>query len=78
MSADVLEAIREVMRERLGWSGPVREDMRLAEDLGLDSVRLLTLAAEVENRCRVMLDETDEAGIVTVGDLVAVVRKKHG
>ncbi len=52
--------------------------MRLVEDLRLDSVRLLTLAAEVENRFRVFLDEVDEGGIETVGDLVAVVRRKLG
>ena len=45
--------------------------MRLVEDLRLDSIRLLTLAVEVENRFRVRLDEVDEAGIETVGDLVA-------
>jgi len=50
--------------------------MRLVEDLRLDSVRLLTLAMEVENRFRVRLDELDEGAIETVGDLVATVRKK--
>jgi acyl carrier protein len=72
----ILEGIAEVVRQRLGWQGPLTMDMRLVEDLRLDSVRLLTLAAEVENRFRVLLDETDEAGIQTVADLVAVVRRK--
>jgi acyl carrier protein len=75
----ILEGIAEVVRQRLDWQGPLTLDMRLIEDLRLDSVRLLTLAAEVENRFRVLLDETDEAGIRTVADLVAVVRGKlHG
>jgi acyl carrier protein len=52
--------------------------MRLVEDLRLDSVRLLTLAAEVENRFHVVLSEGDEAAIVTVGDLVETVRRKLG
>jgi acyl carrier protein len=72
----ILEGIAEVVRQRLDWQGPLTMDMRLVEDLRLDSVRLLTLAAEVENRFRVFLDETDEAGIRTVADLVAVVRRK--
>jgi acyl carrier protein len=50
--------------------------MRLIEDLRLDSVRLLTLAMEVENHFQVRLDELDEGAIETVGDLVATVRKK--
>lgn len=75
----ILEGIAEVVRQRLDWQGPLTPDMRLIEDLRLDSVRLLTLAAEVENRFRVFLDEADEMGIQTVADLVAVVRRKlHG
>jgi len=52
--------------------------MRLVEDLRLDSVRMMTLAIEVENRFRVLLDEADEGRIETVGDLVAIVRRKLG
>ena len=72
----ILAGIAEVARAHLGWNGSVTPDLRLVEDLRLDSIRLLTLAAEVENRFRVLLDEADEAGIETVGDLVAVVRGK--
>jgi acyl carrier protein len=77
MDTDILQGIAEVAREHLGWQGPLTPDMRLVEDLRLDSVRLLTLAAEVENRFRVRLDEADEAAIVTVGDLAEVVRRKR-
>ncbi len=78
MGTDILTGIAEVAREHLGWEGPLTADMRLVEDLRLDSVRLLTLAAEVENRFRVVLSEGDEAAIVTVGDLVETVRRKLG
>lgn len=75
----ILNGIAEVARAHLGWDdAPLTPEMRLVEDLRLDSVRLLTLAAEVENRFRVFLDEVDEGGIETVGDLVAVVRRKLG
>ena len=43
--------------------------MRLVEDLGFDSLKLLTLAAEIENRFRVTLEPDEEAGIATLGDL---------
>lgn len=72
----ILAGIGEVARAHLGWEGEVTPEMRLLEDLRLDSIRLLTLAAEVENRFRVILEEEDEAGIQTVGDLVAAVRRK--
>ena len=79
MSDDaILLGIAEVARQHLGWEGRLTLDMRLVEDLRLDSIRLLTLAAEVENRFRVFLDEMDEAAVETVGDLVALVRRKLG
>jgi acyl carrier protein len=76
--AVILAGIAEVARLHLGWEGPLTTDMRLVEDLRLDSIRLLTLAAEVENRFRIFLDELDEGAIETIGDLVAVVRRKLG
>jgi acyl carrier protein len=75
---EILNGIAEVAQAHLGWEGELAPEMRLVEDLRLDSVRLLTLAAEVENRFRVRLDELDEGSIETVGDLVAVVRRKLG
>jgi len=72
----ILAGIAAVAREHLGWEGPLTPEMRLVEDLRLDSIRLLTLAAEVENRFRVLLAEEDELGIETVGDLIAIVRRK--
>jgi acyl carrier protein len=74
----ILNGIADVARVHLGWEGEVAPEMRLVEDLRLDSIRLLTLAAEVENRFRILLDELDEGTIETVGDLVAVVRRKLG
>jgi acyl carrier protein len=79
MSDDlILSGIAQVARQHLGWSGPLLPEMRLVEDLRLDSIRLLTLAAEVENRFRVLLDPVEEATIETVGDLVELVRRKLG
>jgi acyl carrier protein len=74
--AAILAGIAEVARKHLGWEGPVTPEMRLVEDLRLDSIRLLTLAAEVENHFEVLLGEEDEAGIETVSDLVRIVERK--
>ncbi len=74
----ILAGIAEVARLHLGWEGPLTAEMRLVEDLRLDSIRLLTLAAEVENHFRVLLGEEEEAAIETVADLVATVRRKLG
>ena len=74
--AEILAGIAAVAREHLGWDGELLPELRLAEELRLDSLRLLTLAVEVENRFRVCLDPADEASIVTVGDLVAAIRRQ--
>lgn len=76
--AEILSGVASVAREHLDWGEPLEPGMRLVEDLRLDSLRLLTLAVEVENRFRVCLEPEDEAAIETVGDLVAAVRRKLG
>ena len=73
---EVLAGIAAVAREHLAYHGPLSHATRLVEDLELDSIRLLTLATEVENRFRVVLLPEDEERIETVGDLVAAVRDK--
>ncbi|MCU0293275.1 MAG: acyl carrier protein [Thermoanaerobaculaceae bacterium] len=73
---EILEGIAAVAREHVGFGGELQPEMRLVESLGLDSLKLLTLAVEVENRFRICLDPEDEAGIETVADLVATIRKQ--
>jgi len=70
--AQIIDGIAEVARQHLGWNDELRPEMRLVEDLELDSLKILTLALEVENHFRVCLDE--EAGIETVGDLVTSIK----
>jgi acyl carrier protein len=62
-----------VAREHVGFDGELRPELRLVEDLELDSLKALTLAVEVENRFRICLDPEIEARINTVGDLVSTV-----
>jgi len=73
---EILQGVGEVARKHVGFDGRLAPEMDLVEDLSLDSIRLLTLAVEVENRFRVCLDEQDEAEIATVGDLVTAVERK--
>jgi len=70
----IIDGIAEVARVHLGWMEELRPEMRLVEDLELDSLKSLTLALEVENHFRVCLDE--EAAILTVGDLVEIIRER--
>ena len=72
--AEILATIREVARAHLGVEEQIRMDTSLVETLALDSLRMLTLVAELENRFRVCFEDGDEIGLVTVTDLVAVLR----
>ena len=75
---EILAGLEAIARERLEVDRELTPESRLVEELRLDSLRLLTLAVEVENRFRVRLDPEDEGSIETVGDLVRVVERKLG
>jgi acyl carrier protein len=73
---EIQAGIVAVAREHLGYSGAFDPGLRLVEDLGFDSLKLLTLAAEVENHFRVTLEPDEEAGIATLGDLLDLLAAK--
>jgi len=73
---EILQGVEVVAREHLARHEKLELGMDLIEDLELDSLLLLTLAVEVENRFRICLDQEDEAAIRTVGDLVEIVHRK--
>jgi methyltransferase len=75
---EVLAGITEVARVHLGHEAPLTLDTQLVEALRLDSLRLLTLVVEVEDRFQVVLEDGDEATLVTAGDLVALIRRRRG
>ncbi len=75
--AEVLAGIADVAREHLHWNGPLTPEMRLVETFDLDSLRQLTLVIELENRFRVKLDDEDDESLETVGDLIALIRRKR-
>lgn len=70
--AAVVEKIRGIFSECLNIA-EVGEETHLFEDLKLDSIQQMTLVVEVENRFRIRLDEGDESGIATVGNLADLV-----
>lgn len=73
---EILQGVEAVAREHLDRHEPLEPAMDLIEDLELDSLLLLTLAVEVENKFRICLDQEDEANIRTVSDLMEIVHRK--
>ena len=76
--AEITERVALVARRHLGFTGELAPHQKLVEDLGLDSLKLLVLAAEVENEFRIAFAPDEEAAITTVGELVAAVEGKIG
>jgi acyl carrier protein len=71
----ILDGIRQAVRE-LEVPYPVELDTHVLNDMELDSLQLIALVVEIENRFRVCLEPEDEARIATIGDLVEVIRRR--
>lgn len=74
----------EILDELVAIAGRIRPlplridpEAHLVEDLGFDSIELLTLAVEVEDHFRVRLDDLDTGAITTVDELVATIELRR-
>jgi acyl carrier protein len=66
-----------ILRQHCGIQHqPVASHTRLQEDLGLDSMGLITLALEIENHWQFYLAEPPEAPPHTLGELAALVAQR--
>ena len=72
-----LVAVTNLLRTHCGIDQPVALESRLQEDLGLDSMGLLTIALEVENHFDLCLDEPPDQPPTTVGELIALVVRRQ-
>lgn len=74
--ADVWKLTEETLRDQCRVTAPITADTRLREDLGLDSLALLTLAVAAEDHFRLCLNEDPESPPATVGDFVSLVEQR--
>lgn len=68
----VIEKIREQCEER---AENVEMDSRLIDDLGFDSLALISLCVEVEQEFDFELDDVDIVGVMTVKNMVDACNK---
>jgi acyl carrier protein len=69
----VLVEIRRVVERETALPREVRDEDRLVDDLGLDSLTLTTLAVELEDRFQIFLNDEEAIAVRTVGELVRLV-----
>jgi acyl carrier protein len=74
--AEILAGIRAVARTHLRVEREIGMETPITQTLALDSLRMVTLVAELENHFRVCFEDGDEVGLTTVADLVAVLRRR--
>jgi acyl carrier protein len=65
---DVCDVIRSVVKLEDGVT--ITPESSLVDDLGVDSLDLVSLFLDVQDTFGVVIDEDDLSKIVTVGDLV--------
>lgn len=70
---EILESVREVIRNHLLIHSPLAPETNLIRDLQLDSLQQLTLVVELENRFRICFDRGQEEGLETVEDVVRLI-----
>ena len=70
------EAVCAILRDHCGVEGDLRPESRLQEDLGLDSMGLLTLALETENHFDLCLDEPPDQPPQTIQAIMDLVRQR--
>jgi acyl carrier protein len=74
--AEILTGIRDIARKHLHVEQEIGMETPLVRALELDSLRMLTLVAELENRFHLCFEDGEEVGLITVADLVAVLRRR--
>ena len=72
----LLDGLHEVAENHLDFKGELREDTALVEALQLDSIRMMTLVVELENRFEVCLEDGDEVGLERVDQLLDLLERR--
>jgi acyl carrier protein len=74
---EIRQALRELLEEETGEKYAALEDgTRLRDELGLDSVDVVSIVSQVERRYRIRLSHEELQGLVTVGDVLSLLQQK--
>lgn len=75
----MLEKIREIMTRYVELEPEdIKEESRLAEDLGLTSFAVMSMMGDFEEEFGITVDENELTDIYTVKDIMDYIVKKQG
>lgn len=76
---DVLAALKEVLVDRLKVDpDSIKEEANLFEDLGLDSIDLMTVVMSVEERFSIEVSDDELEDVTTLGGAADLLAAKVG
>lgn len=74
---EIFEKLKEIIVEQLGVEEEiVKMDSTFVEDLSADSLDIVELVMEIEDKFEIEVPDSDAEKIVTVSDLVNYVKSK--
>jgi acyl carrier protein len=76
---ELLDALRDVLVDKLKVDGAkVQMQASLYDELGLDSIDLMTAVMAMEERFGIEISDNELEQVTTVGDAVALLNQKVG
>lgn len=73
---EILEGLADIVNEETGIDqGDVQADKSFTDDLDIDSLSMVEIAVQTEDKYGVKIPDEDLAGLRTVGDVVAYIQK---
>ncbi|HPB31948.1 MAG TPA: acyl carrier protein [Candidatus Sumerlaeota bacterium] len=76
--ADIREQVKKVIVEQLSVNADeVKDDASFIEDLGADSLDIVELVMELEDKFKIDIPDEDAEKIATVGDAIKYIEEKQ-
>ena len=76
---EILGGLAEIVNEETGVAaGDVQMDKAFVDDLDIDSLSMMTIVVNAEERFGVRIPDDDVKGLRTVGDAVTYIHKAQG
>jgi acyl carrier protein len=73
----IRQTLIELLESDTGEKYPeLQETVKLREELGLDSVDVVSIVSQIERRFRIRLSQQDLEKLVTVGDVLTLLEAK--